>query len=203
MSNEIGLVIAKGMQVLYKTNPKNPVDFLAKWLLNKTQVDREAVTQRQESERARQEQAKFEIEESRRIKAQDKAKEKDLLWEKQAIIFNEQIAKSSDLSEQLQLLNDHLHTNTNATAVYIGKVVQAIKPIKDSDNDKAHIDKTASSHIHFCHSDPGHSFIVGQVLEPGQGVTYEVFEDPKEGDEQKTIDNEGNPIQKMKLVEGE
>jgi hypothetical protein len=69
MSDEIGLVIAKGMQVLYKTNPKNPVDFLAKWLLNKTQVDREAVTQRQEIERARQEQAKFEIEESRRIKA--------------------------------------------------------------------------------------------------------------------------------------
>jgi hypothetical protein len=34
MSDKIGLVIAKGMQVLYKTNPKNPVDFLAKWLLN-------------------------------------------------------------------------------------------------------------------------------------------------------------------------
>lgn len=33
-SDEIGLVIAKGMAVLYKTNPKNPVDFLAKWLLN-------------------------------------------------------------------------------------------------------------------------------------------------------------------------
>ena len=33
-SEEIGLVIAKGMAVLYKTNPKNPVDFLAKWLLN-------------------------------------------------------------------------------------------------------------------------------------------------------------------------
>jgi hypothetical protein len=45
MSDEIGLVIAKGMQVLYKTNPKNPVDFLAKWLLNVSQVHREAVSQ--------------------------------------------------------------------------------------------------------------------------------------------------------------
>ena len=44
MSDEIGLVIAKGMQVLYKTNPKNPVDFLAKWLLNVSQVQKEAVT---------------------------------------------------------------------------------------------------------------------------------------------------------------
>jgi hypothetical protein len=35
---ELGLVIAKGMAVMYRTNPKNPVDFLAKWLLNHSQV---------------------------------------------------------------------------------------------------------------------------------------------------------------------
>jgi hypothetical protein len=29
------------MQVLYKTNPKNPVDFLAKYLLNTAKVQRE------------------------------------------------------------------------------------------------------------------------------------------------------------------
>ena len=32
--DDIGLVIAKGLAVMYKTQPKNPVDFLAKWLLN-------------------------------------------------------------------------------------------------------------------------------------------------------------------------
>lgn len=48
MSDEIGLVIAKGMQVLYKTNPKNPVDFLAKWLLNTSQVQRAAQAQKDE-----------------------------------------------------------------------------------------------------------------------------------------------------------
>ncbi len=32
--DDIGLVIAKGMAVLYETRPKNPVDFLGKWLLN-------------------------------------------------------------------------------------------------------------------------------------------------------------------------
>lgn len=41
------------------------------------------------------------------------------------------------------------------------------------------------------------------MLEPGQGVTYEVFEDPKEGDEPKLVDNEGNPIQKMQLLDDE
>lgn len=41
-SRELGMVIAKGMAVMYDTNPKNPVDFLAKWLLNYSQVERAA-----------------------------------------------------------------------------------------------------------------------------------------------------------------
>jgi len=31
---DIGVVVARGLAVMYKTQPKNPVDFLAKWLLN-------------------------------------------------------------------------------------------------------------------------------------------------------------------------
>ncbi len=37
---DLGVVIAKGMAVMYKQNPKNPVDFLAKWLLNYSQVEK-------------------------------------------------------------------------------------------------------------------------------------------------------------------
>lgn len=39
-SPELGTVVAKGMAVMYAQNPKNPVDFLAKWLLNYAQVER-------------------------------------------------------------------------------------------------------------------------------------------------------------------
>ena len=31
--DKIGLVIAKGLSVVYKERPKNPVDFFANWLL--------------------------------------------------------------------------------------------------------------------------------------------------------------------------
>lgn len=41
-SKNLGGVIAKGMSAMYDTNPKNPVDFLAKWLLNYSQVERAA-----------------------------------------------------------------------------------------------------------------------------------------------------------------
>ena len=39
-SDAIGLVISKGLAVTYKAKPKNPVDFLAKWLLNFNSVDK-------------------------------------------------------------------------------------------------------------------------------------------------------------------
>jgi hypothetical protein len=41
-SDELGLVIAKGMACMYRENPKNPVDFLAKWLVNHSKVQRAA-----------------------------------------------------------------------------------------------------------------------------------------------------------------
>ena len=40
-SEEVGKVIAKGMAVLYKTQPQNPVDFLGKWLLNVAQTQKQ------------------------------------------------------------------------------------------------------------------------------------------------------------------
>ena len=40
---------------------------------------------------------------------------------------------SRDLEEELQGLVDHIHENTGATAVYIGKVVNPLKKIKDDD----------------------------------------------------------------------
>ena len=36
--DDIGLVLAKGMAVTYKANPKNPIDFFGKWLLNQVQI---------------------------------------------------------------------------------------------------------------------------------------------------------------------
>ena len=48
-SDELGLVIAKGMAVMYKENPKNPVDFLAKWLLNYAQVEKAAMAKQEQS----------------------------------------------------------------------------------------------------------------------------------------------------------
>ena len=38
--NEIGGVIAKGMAVTFQADPKNPIDFFARWLLSQSEAAR-------------------------------------------------------------------------------------------------------------------------------------------------------------------
>ena len=38
MQDDIGLVIAKGLSVVYKERPDNAVDFFAKWLLQQSDI---------------------------------------------------------------------------------------------------------------------------------------------------------------------
>lgn len=43
-------MIAKGLAVMYKAQPSNPVDFLAKWLLNFSSVQQTAVAAQQDQQ---------------------------------------------------------------------------------------------------------------------------------------------------------
>lgn len=47
------------------------------------------------------------------------------------------------MNDQLQDLVDFVKDNSKATAVYVGKLLTLNKPIKDDDDDVAHIDKEA------------------------------------------------------------
>jgi len=64
------------------------------------------------------------------------------------------------LSDHLQGLTDHLQKFTEASAVYIGKLVSPKKSIKDSDDDTAHVDEASEKIISFSHADEDHQFLV-------------------------------------------
>lgn len=60
------------------------------------------------------------------------------------IAFFAKTADCDDLNDHLQELVDHVAENTNATAVYLGKVTKPINGIaegklKEDDNDEAHV----------------------------------------------------------------
>ena len=69
------------------------------------------------------------------MKAAKEAEEKDQFWK--------EIEESKDLEDKLQDLTDFLQKNTNATGVYIGRLVYPSKAIEDDDDDFADLDTVA------------------------------------------------------------
>lgn len=141
--DEIGLVIAKAMAVTYKAQPANPIDFFAKWLLQQSKVAKSQ--QQQEEKVAKTKECLEKFNENEKSKAKIEAA-KDLVRqskEQQIEKFNMRVTNSKDLTDELQNLVDHLKEFTDSTAVYVGKVTKPIKKIKESDNDRAHINSDA------------------------------------------------------------
>ena len=202
-SEGIGLVIAKGMAVLYKEQPRNPVDFLSKWLFNHAHVERAAEAQK-EAENAVLAEKKAHNEACKKQEAEEKqAAEKAQARSDEISNFHKELAECPDLNDKLQSLTEHLKDFTGATSTYIGHLVRPKKPIKDSDNDTAHIDLDAEHVVHYYHADEAHKYIVDSHLKKEQGLTFDVFNDPEPSAKEEAepeVDEDGNPIVKEKPV---
>lgn len=72
---------------------------------------------------------------------------------------------------------DHLKEFTQATAVYVGKLVNPKKPIKEDDDETAHVDRDSDKIIHYLHATLGNEFMVDKVLKQDQGLTFDVFKE--------------------------
>jgi galactose-1-phosphate uridylyltransferase len=139
--DDIGVVVAKGLAVLFKTQPSNPVDFLAKWLLNYSQVEKTALNEKEHLEQVKELKDKLDYQTS-----VDKKRQEEKLHEEEEVNlrikeFYAKIELSTDLNDQLQDLAVFLKEFSKATAVYIGKLVSPKRPIKDDDDDNAHRDE--------------------------------------------------------------
>jgi|LauGreDrversion4_2_1035121.scaffolds.fasta_scaffold269827_1 signal recognition particle GTPase len=111
------------MAVLYKTNPKNPVDFLGKWLLNVSQVQKSAVEQKNAQHVVNQHITAHKKAIESQEEEKEKLNEKKRQIEKTVHDFNHTVDHSHDLNDMLPELNNLLLSHTNSTAVYIGKLV--------------------------------------------------------------------------------
>ena len=177
MQDDIGLVIAKGLSVVYKERPDNAVDFFAKWLLQQADIKNKKLAEIQMAEQVNKLKEKEEWEQRRIEKAAEEVKVQE--QEKQAKIdaFNTLVKGSDDLADNLQALVEHLHEFTGATSVYVGKLDKPIKGfsqgLAEDDDDEAHIIPKAETEIQFQHADKDHQFLVDQVLQQQQGITYQ------------------------------
>lgn len=92
------------------------------------------------------------------MRAEAEQKEKDI------INFVERLRSSEDLNDNLQELVDKLKTQTNATAVYVGKLIQPTKPIDEKSMDDAHLNPDAEQLIKFLYTNEEHQFLVDKTL---------------------------------------
>ena len=105
------------------------------------------------------------------------------------IFYEKTMGESQDLGDQLQELTTFLQEFTAATAVYVGKLVQPKKKIKEDDDDKAHFDLDSPQIIKFLNATEEHKYLVDAVLKPDQGLTFDVFKDEAE----PVVDSEEQP----------
>ena len=190
-SRDLGSVIAKGMAVMYEEEPKNPVDFLAKWLLNYSQVERVAENREEELTEVKGHiGAHAQRMGARALEAKKVKKAADAITDEKTA-FRKRTADAVDLCDNLQDLTDHLKKFTNASATYVGKLVSPKKPIDEGDNDSSHIDNQSDQVIHFTNANEEHSFIVDKMLSKGLGLTFDVFTDKpvEEGKEPAETDD--------------
>ena len=71
---------------------------------------------------------------------------------RQKDLFFRSIQDSQDLEDNLQELVVFIQEQTNATGVYIGKLVYPAKEIEEEADDKAHYDEEAPKVIKFMHA---------------------------------------------------
>lgn len=84
--------------------------------------------------------------------------------ESKVTAFYNEISKSDDLEDNLDLLATYLQSFTKATGVYIGKLVVPKKEITEDDDDRAHIDEENAKVIYFQNASADHAFMLGKIL---------------------------------------
>lgn len=138
---------------------------------------------------------------------------KEELSEKQALddkitTFKKKVESSEDLNDNLQELSEHLAEFTKATSCYIGKIAKPIKGIsqgmQDDEDEDAHLVNGAKPEIQFKYASKGAEFMVGQVLQQDQGLSYNLFQEPaKAGDPEEPFiipENKENGIPKHLII---
>lgn len=174
-NEDVGIVVAKALAVLYKVKPNNPCDYMARWMLNYAQVQKEKDSQERKNEAIKDLKEKgAQAEKNLKIEKESKRKEEENEKLKHTL-FKKKIERSDDLADNLQDLANYLKNSTQATGVYIGELIRPKKIIEENDLDDAHIDNEAEEIIKYIHTTENHEFLLKEVLKKNQGLTHDVF----------------------------
>eukprot|EP00825_Cyclidium_porcatum_P002631 TRINITY_DN1121_c0_g2_i1.p2 TRINITY_DN1121_c0_g2~~TRINITY_DN1121_c0_g2_i1.p2 ORF type:complete len:658 (-),score=176.34 TRINITY_DN1121_c0_g2_i1:285-2258(-) len=188
MSDNIGKIVCQGLAHLYLAKPKFPIDYLGRWILNKSQEikNQEKSTKLAQNKKELKEQFKKQQDQ---IENESKAKEQQLQQvEEKNSQFKKKIQEYEYLEELLvEELPEFLEQNKKLTGVYIGQLNYPPKDINDDEEDEnAHLQTTQPKVIHYVgFSKSQRTIMEGKILPLEQGVTADVFKEKEAVEEQQ------------------
>jgi hypothetical protein len=200
-TQEIGVIISQGLSETYQNQPKNPVDFLGKWLLHITEIE-QAKKEGDRKNDYHAEQVSNHEHKCKLAKVEQDDLNKELVKkdEKEAAFFTK-VDASDDLEDNLKDLTDYLYEYTNSTSAYIAKLVPHISKIEEDDDDTAHIIENAPMTLDIYHVGPeSFDFIKRKTIEKGEGIVHDIFNEVEEAPQ---ADEDAKPVEGEDEGEGE
>jgi len=182
----IGGIVNRGLSDLYKTQPKNPITFLANWLLNESRSN--LIKERiEEDKKTKKDLKEIYLEKIEKEQKEQKQKEEIAKNEsKQKIAFLEKIKNSKDIENDLNFYCQELQRFSGATGVYISVLDRKRKEVSEDDDERAHLsNEIVIRYVNFCED---HNFLKNKHIENGEGITYDLFK-PKEENAEANLEN--------------
>ena len=182
--SDLNRIVNKGLAELYRIQPPNPITFLSQWLLNES-YSKTILNQIAKDNLLKEETLKKKKEEEEylaKLNAEQQAKEKEENDKKEKL--KELITTSDDYDRDLNEICERIKEILGATGVYVMKYDLKRKKVESIDEDEnAHIDPENIKVLRFIAWNKDHEFLHGQFIEPKKGVTYPLFLEKGEGDE--------------------
>jgi len=177
IDDKIDLVLSEGLNALYRTQPRHPIDYFAKWLLNNksTQENKKII---HEADNITSEILKKydEAAEVRQKKAESELIRQ--LTEKAGTNFREKV-KNFEYHEEL-LHNDlptFIEKQKRVPAVYVGNPEHPTRAIaNDEEEEYAHLETSQPKLITFIGASDNQKFVLGKELQPKTGLIYIVLQ---------------------------
>lgn len=199
-STSLGGVVTRALSDLYKVQPKNPVTFLANWLMNESRSNQIKLKIQQDN--IIKEELK-EIYKEKQIELEKQRKEKEAELKKiqdKKLKFLEKIKSSKDIEVDLNSFCNDLESLVNATGVYVSILDKKRKDVTEDEDENAHlIDQQVIRYVNFSES---HKFLQYKFLENEQGITYDLFK-PKEENSEAGQDQENANAENMENAEND
>lgn len=166
-------VINRGLADVYDSQPKNPINFLANWLLVESNgKEIKKVIEAEDTLKAATKQiVNFKMQKIEEHKKNEELKYKKIEDEKESLL--EKIKTCTNFEASINELCDEIKLVTKSTGVYFGIYDNKRKAVKIDDDENAHLmNSKVIRYIGYCKD---HDFLKFKFLDTNTGVTLELF----------------------------